>query len=136
MPVRRDQNCKGRPNRQRRGLGGAEGAYRTVNANTAARSRPWRGASAARQARAGSWIASGSGGAKVAAMLDEPATSEFCDRTSILGPSLPSIPTTPDNKLLIDFRLYELGQILQRLLPAEIASLYRNDVRQAFLNDV
>src|SRR3569832_1161453 len=41
-----------------------------------------------------------------------------------------------DNKLLIDFRLYELGQILQRLLPAEIASLYRNDVRQAFLNDV
>src|SRR4051812_19691539 len=44
--------------------------------------------------------------------------------------------STDDNKLLIDFRLYELSQILQRLLPAEIASLYRNDVRQAFLNDV
>src|SRR3569832_2032962 len=41
-----------------------------------------------------------------------------------------------DNKLLIDFWLYELGRILQRLLPAEIASLYRNDIRQAFLNDV
>ena len=29
VPVRRNQNCKGCPNRRRRGLGGAAGAYRT-----------------------------------------------------------------------------------------------------------
>src|SRR6516165_1153514 len=38
--------------------------------------------------------------------------------------------------LLIDFRLDELRQVSQRLLPTEIASLRRNGIRQAFLHDV
>ena len=38
--------------------------------------------------------------------------------------------------LLIDFRLYELRQVSQRLLPAEVTRLQRNDIRQAFLDDI
>src|SRR4051794_38142023 len=73
---------------------------------------------------------------KVSRITSEPSTPEFATGPSFGVLPLPSIPTTLDNELLIDFRLYELGQILQRLLPAEIASLHRNDVRQVFLNDV
>src|SRR5206468_682599 len=35
--------------------------------------------------------------------------------------------------LLIDFRLYELRQVSQRFLPAEVTRLQRHDIRQAFL---
>jgi hypothetical protein len=38
--------------------------------------------------------------------------------------------------LLIDFRLDEPREITQRLLPAEIASLIQNGIRQTFLHDV
>ena len=38
--------------------------------------------------------------------------------------------------LLIDFRLYELRQVSQRLLPAEVTRIERQDIRQAFLDDV
>src|SRR5437667_3611233 len=38
--------------------------------------------------------------------------------------------------LLIDFRFYELRQVSQRLLPAEVTRLLRDDIRQAFLDDV
>jgi hypothetical protein len=38
--------------------------------------------------------------------------------------------------LLSDFGFYEPCQVLQRLLPAEITGLQRNDVRQTFLHDV
>ena len=38
--------------------------------------------------------------------------------------------------LLIDFRFYKLFQISQRLLPTEIASLQRNGIWQALLDDI
>jgi hypothetical protein len=38
--------------------------------------------------------------------------------------------------LLIDFRLDELCQVSQRLLPTEIASLQRNGIGQAFLHNI
>src|SRR5215475_12683317 len=38
--------------------------------------------------------------------------------------------------LLIDFGLDETGEVLQRILPAEIARFLRNDVRNTFLHDV
>src|SRR5712671_4221813 len=52
-----------------------------------------------------------------------------------------SIRPDPDGRgpiapaLLIDFGLYESCQVSQRLLPAEITGLRRNDVRDAFLHD-
>ena len=36
----------------------------------------------------------------------------------------------------IDVGLHQSGEILERVLPAKIARLYRNHVRQAFLHDV
>ena len=37
---------------------------------------------------------------------------------------------------LIDFRLDQLRQVLQQLLPTEITSLRRNGIWQAFLNNI
>jgi hypothetical protein len=47
-----------------------------------------------------------------------------------------SVPSGCAVVLLIDFRLDELCQVSQRLLPTEIASLQRNGTWQAFLHNI
>src|SRR5581483_7818276 len=48
-----------------------------------------------------------------------------------------TVATAPDcGTLLIDFRLDELREILQRLLPAKITGLHGNGIGQTFLHDV
>src|SRR5712675_617620 len=65
------------------------------------------------------------------------ATARAHQRTGEIA----SIRPDPDGRgpiapaLLIDFGLYESCQVSQRLLPAEITGLRRNDVRDAFLHD-
>ena len=48
----------------------------------------------------------------------------------------PFVSTYGAVALLIDFRLDELCQVSQRLLPTEIASLQRNGIGQAFLHNI
>jgi hypothetical protein len=48
----------------------------------------------------------------------------------------PLVSTYGAVALLIDFRLGELCQVSQRLLPTEIASLQRNGIWQAFLHNI
>jgi hypothetical protein len=70
-------------------------------------------------------------------MARGPAVPSFvCSLAVVVCSDKPFVSTYGAVALLIDFRLDELCQVSQQLLPTEIASLQRNGIWQTFLHNV